>query len=92
MDVRLITALHDYYQFDHPVEQYELRDHLQQALHLNERDAVYALASLIAQDYVRVFQSSTAGSEPRICAMLKPGPRLHSFREEAEATQLRASS
>ena len=82
MDVMLIRALQDYYQFDHPVEQHELRDHLQQVLHLNERDAVFALASLIANDYVQVFQSSMPHVlGMRTQALLRPGPKLRDYVE-----------
>ncbi len=77
MDVMLIKALQDYYQFDHPVEQHELRDHLKQVLHLNERDAVFALASLIANNYVQVYQSSMPHAlGMRTHALLRPGPKL----------------
>jgi hypothetical protein len=77
MDVVLIKAINDFYQFDLAVEQEEVVDHLRTTLHLDERGATLAMAELIAQDYLKVTpQRMTARGSRRMQALVAPGPKL----------------
>lgn len=76
MDVSLINAINDFYQFDLEVRQEEVRDHLRQALHLDERGATLAMAELIANDYLAVRPRRATGGSRRMQALVSPGPKL----------------
>ena len=77
MDVVLIKAINDFYQFDLDVEQGEVVDHLRHALHLDERGATLAMAELIADDYLKITpRRMTARGSRRMQAMVSPGPKL----------------
>jgi hypothetical protein len=77
MDVMLIRAISDLYQFDLPVDQEEVLEHLRQALHLDERSAALAMAELIAHNYLTVApRRMTARGSRRMQAVVGPGPKL----------------
>ena len=81
MDVMLIKAIDAYFIFEHQAEQLEVVDHLRQALHIDERGAMLALAELIAADVLRVVpvRSLSTSGNTRTHALLAPGPKLHDY-------------
>lgn len=81
MDVMLIKAIDAYFTFEHQAEQLEVVDHLRQSLNLDEHDAMFALAELIAADVLRVVpvHSRSSSGSTRTHALLAPGPKLHGF-------------
>jgi hypothetical protein len=84
MDVTLIQALNDFYQFDLEAEQAEVLDHLRQALHVDERTAALAMAELIASDYLQVVAGRSHGADGyRTRALVRPGPKLSAFAAQA---------
>jgi len=83
MDVSLINAINDFYQFDLEVGQEEVRDHLRQALHLDERSATLAMAELIANNYLTVTPKRASGGSRRMQAVVSPGPKLIAHAAEA---------
>ena len=76
MDVSLIKAINDFYQFDLDVGQEEIREHLRQALHLDERGATLAMAELIANNYLTVTPKRATRGSRRMQALVCPGPKL----------------
>lgn len=83
MDVSLIKAINDFYQFDLDVGQEEVRDHLRQTLHLDERGATLAMAELIANDYLTVRPRRATRGSRRMQALVSPGPKLAAHVSEA---------
>ena len=80
IDGQLIKALNDFYLFDLDVGQGEVLEHLQLALHLDERDATLAMAELIAHDYLHVVPGRSQGKDgSRTRALVRPGPKLNAF-------------
>lgn len=83
MDVSLINAINDFYQFDLDVGQEEVRDHLRQTLHLDERGATLAMAELIANDYLTVRPRRATRGSRRMQALVSPGPKLVAHASDA---------
>lgn len=77
MDVTVINAINDFYQFDLDVGQEEVIDHLRQTLHLDEHSATLALAELIANNYLKISpRRMTNRGSRRMQAVVGPGPKL----------------
>ncbi|MBA3697520.1 MAG: hypothetical protein H0W78_01450 [Planctomycetes bacterium] len=83
MDVSLIKAINDFYQFDLDVGQEEIREHLRQTLHLDERSATLAMAELIANNYLTVTPKRATCGSRRMQALVSPGPKLVAHAAEA---------
>jgi hypothetical protein len=78
MDVILIKAINDFYQFDLAAGQEEVVDHLRQTLHLDEQSATLAMAELIANNYLQIRpQRMTNRGSRRMQAVVGPGPKLN---------------
>ena len=83
MDVILIKAINDFYQFDLAAGQEEVVDHLRQTLHLDEQGATQAMAELIAGDYLQIRpRRMTARGSRRMQAVVGPGPKLNEHAEQ----------